>query len=335
MIAVLGKCCPVRTERVPAGLDFAEEPYVSAFRLMDPMTFHNPYYFIGCPVWNCPHWKGSVYAPKAAKDKWLGQYASLFNTVEGNSTFYGIPAVETFRRWGERAGDGFRFCLKFPRAITHDQMLVGAAAETNAFLDGLFALDRAGRLGPTFLQLGPRFAPHQLEALAAYLKSLPSEFTYAVEVRHLDWFTEPAAAALNQLCREQRVDRVIFDSRPLYSAPPTDPIEAASQTRKPKSPIHHFVTGESPMLRLVGRNDLDTVTPWIEEWVPQVVNWIAEGKRPIVFTHAPDDQFAPEFARRFHNRLVERLVERYGSELPELQPVRQWPHAAPVQRSLF
>ncbi|MFK7767195.1 MAG: DUF72 domain-containing protein [Mariniblastus sp.] len=291
------------------------------------MSFQNELYLLGCPVWSCPQWKGSVYSPKAPKDRWLSHYSSVFNTVEGNSTFYGIPHPKTFQKWADRTEPGFKFCLKFPRAVSHEKELLNADAETDQFLKGLEILHAADRLGPTFLQLGPHFGPTQFNSLAAYLEQLPTEFPYAVEVRHPDWFGEPAESALDQVLRGLGIDRVIFDSRPLYSALPTDPIEAAAQQRKPKIPIRKTITGISPMLRLIGRNDLTTVKPWVEEWAEEVANWIDVGLKPIVFAHVPDDQFAPEFAMMFHNELA-KLVD-------EIKPLEEWKYAAPTQRELF
>lgn len=288
---------------------------------------HSPLYQLGCPVWSCPHWRGSVYSTKAPKTKWLNHYSTVFNTVEGNSTFYGIPAPETFQRWANQTAEGFQFALKFPRSISHDAQLVGADAQTQQFLSGLNILKQANRLGPTFLQLSPNFSPVGFAALELYLRSLPTEMPFAVEVRHHDWFVDPAESRLNSLLRELRMDRVIFDSRPLYSSPPSTQAEQISQTRKPKVPIRTDVTSDFPMLRLVGRDDVSLVQPWIEEWVPIVADWISQGLRPFVFTHAPDDQFAPELARNFHNALAQ--------EVDQLEPLDQWPFEQPKQQNLF
>ncbi|MEM9410921.1 MAG: DUF72 domain-containing protein, partial [Planctomycetota bacterium] len=76
-------------------------------------------YRIGCPVWSCPQWRGSVYRPKSPRTNWLREYSEVFTTVEGNSTFYGLPKLETFQRWADETADHFRFVLKFPRSITH------------------------------------------------------------------------------------------------------------------------------------------------------------------------------------------------------------------------
>lgn len=289
-------------------------------------------YHLGCPVWACDGWRGTLFAEKAPRRAFLAQYSAAFDTVEGNSTFYGLPSLETARRWADESVDGFRFALKFPRTISHDQRLVAAARETADFLEVLSVLDEAGRLGPSFLQLPPDFEASRFDVLVLYLRGLPGEWPFAVEVRHESWFDDgPHEGRLDALLREVGMDRVTFDTRALYSAPPSDDWECVSQTRKPLVPLRHTVTGRHPFVRFVGRNDIGSVTRWIEEWADVVADWIDGGYEPYVFTHAPDDRCAPEFARTFHAAIRERL--------PDTPDLPEWPGeieaARPVQRSLF
>ena len=279
------------------------------WRLFSTAEMKSKHFYLGCPVWACPHWKGTVYSASAARHRWLAEYSNTFNTVEGNSTFYGIPSEDTFRRWADETADGFRFVLKFPRIISHENELIGAAPELDLFLNGLAVLKEAHRLGPTFLQLSPTFSPQKFGRLEKFLRSLPVQFNFAVEVRHYDFFQPSVEKEFNHLLKELAIDRVIFDSRPLYSAPPEDEIEEVSQQRKPKVPLRKEVTGRFPILRLIGRNRLELIQPWIDEWSETIADWIDSGLKPFVFTHAPDDQFAPEFARLFHNALSRRVKQ--------------------------
>ena len=194
-------------------------------------------------------------------------------------------------------------------------------------LKGLRILHHANRLGPTFLQLSPSFSPVGFGALESYLRSLPTDMPFAVEVRHHDWFADPAESRLNALLSELKMDRVIFDSRPLYASPPSTQAEQISQGRKPKVPIRTDVTSEYPMLRLVGRDDVSLVQPWIDEWVPIIAGWISRGLHPFVFTHTPNDQFAPDLARNVHNALAK--------EVDSLKTIDQWPFEQPKQQNLF
>ena len=266
----------------------------------------------------------------AKRRTWLGEYSQVFNTVEGNNTFYGMPTVESAQRWADETQDGFRFALKFPRVITHEARLRLAHEETKLFLRALEVLQEANRLGPSFLQLPPQFSAREFPALESYLRQLSRSFPFAVEVRHLDFFRYSSHDdRLNELLFELGMDRVIFDSRALFHADPTDDYEAESQRRKPNLPVRPVVVGERPMLRFVGRNNVDEVEAWIEEWVPVVAEWIDRGKTPYVFTHSPNDLFAPEFAKRFHVALQ--------AVCPLVQPLPEtWPgHKHKRQRELF
>ena len=275
-------------------------------------------YFLGCPAWAHAPWVGRVFPKGTKRDDFLRQYSMLFNSVEGNTTFYGMPTLDTVRRWADESLPGFRFALKFPRSISHERQLVGAESDTKFFLSVLEILHLADRLGPSFLQLSPSFSGAQLPALAAYLRELPEEFPFAVEVRHADYFDGGRHEhALDELLLRLHVDRALFDSRALHSASPSDEHEKEAQRRKPNSPLRQTATGQRPMLRFVGRNDLEISRPWLSEWVPVVAGWLTEGRTPYVFMHSPDDLFAPSLARLFHQELSKLI--------PDLPLLPVWP----------
>ncbi len=275
---------------------------------------------LGCPVWNCDQWSDIVYPNRTPRRDWLKWYSRCFNTVEGNSTFYGLPALDSVQRWCQDTLDGFRFCLKFPRSISHELALVHAERETEQFLRIVETLASGNRLGPSFLQLGPDFGPDRIAILERYLERLPKDYPWAVEVRHPGWFDQSTKeSSLTQLLAARAIDWVIFDSRALYQLPPEDAIERESQQRKPKTPLRNHVTGRQPMLRLIGRNRLELVDDYIEYWADTVAIWVRSGLRPIVFTHAPDDAHAPAFARRFWKSLRIRL-QLASKDLPAPPP---------------
>jgi uncharacterized protein YecE (DUF72 family) len=275
-------------------------------------------YFLGCPIWASPDWVGKVFTPTAKRGDWLRQYSAAFNTVEGNSTFYGLPAPEAVRRWIGETQPDFRFALKFPRTISHDRQLLAADYETNQFIDVLAQLQEGGRLGPSFLQLPPQFSARHFSLLEEYLRKLPTVFPYAVEVRHADFFDSgPNEQRLNELLSELSIDRVLMDTRPLFSLPPTDGFEADAQRKKPRVPLRTTVTGTRPLVRIIGRDDPALLEKWCVEWATIVANWIRDGLTPYVFTHAPHDLFAPDIARMFHDHVMRQL--------PGLSPLSPWP----------
>ncbi|MEE2639850.1 MAG: DUF72 domain-containing protein [Planctomycetota bacterium] len=284
-------------------------------------------YYLGCPVWACEHWKGKLYPRNSRRGDWLPLYSQAFGTVEGNATFYGLPTISTVQKWASQTEDGFRFALKFPRSISHECRLAGARAETDLFCECLEILLDADRLGPSFLQLPPDFGGEEFFRLEEYLRALPEKFPVAVEVRHGDYFQDPFKSRLLELLCALKMDRVIFDSRALFHFPPGDLTESEARRRKPKVPILKDVTGEFPFVRLVGINRIEKLDPWIEEWTNELAGWIRQGKTPYLFTHTPNDAFAPEFARKFHLSLQDKVEH--------LAPLPEWKGKGEQQMDLF
>jgi uncharacterized protein YecE (DUF72 family) len=164
-----------------------------------------------------------------------------------------------------------------------------------------------------------------LAKLESFLRRLPADYPYAVEPRHGDFFESGSCErAFDQLLSELAMDRVILDSRALYSAPAEDDGEAEAQERKPRLPIHRRPTGLRPMVRFVGRNQVEPSRPWIHEWAIQVAQWIRGGLDPYMFTHTPTDQFAPAMARAFHLELARHVGGLADMSLwpGETEPVR-------------
>lgn len=273
----------------------------------DPARRNRPF-FIGCPVWASELWKGTLFTRRLSRNQMLEQYSRVFNTVEGNSVFYGLPTDDALKRWIEHTSEGFRFALKFPRVISHDKELAGAAEETKEFLRVLETLAKGDRLGPSFLQLSPHFSPLQFKALKQYLRNLPREFSYALEVRHADFFDQGEnEKRLADLLVENGVSNVMLDSRPLFAKAPADESETISQRRKPRTPVRSQAIGEQPTLRLIGRNDVASLELWSQSWAKIIARWVGQGAAPYVFTHTPDEAFAPAFGRLLYSKLQAEL----------------------------
>ena len=54
---------------------------------------------IGCSGWNYAHWRERVYPKGLPQRRWLERYATLFYTVEVNTTFYRLPRREAVASW--------------------------------------------------------------------------------------------------------------------------------------------------------------------------------------------------------------------------------------------
>ena len=265
------------------------------------------HYHLGCPIWAKKEWVGELFAARTRSTEFLSQYASVFNAVEGNTTFYALPSPASVSKWKEQTPDGFQFCFKFHRAISHEKGLLSATGETHRFLETLSPL--GNRLGPFFVQLPGAFGPERLDVLEAFLTELPPDFQYAVEVRHPEFFAPGSGEAdLNLLLSKLRIDRVVFDTRGLHAAEPNRPFIREAQRRKPKVPARFVATADRPFVRFVGHPNVEENSPLLGEWAAVIAEWINAGKHPYVFMHAPDDFYAPRLARHFHRLLYEHLA---------------------------
>lgn len=272
-------------------------------------------YHLGCTVWSLKEWVGNFYSDDAKQSDYLSEYSSVFNAVEGNTSFYNIPNKKTLRNWRKATPDGFKFCFKFHRSITHQNRLSNIEDDVMRFLETFDPI--VDRLGPFHIQLPPQFSPNELGKLEELLKILPSNFSYAVEVRHEDFFDHGAKEhRLNRLLKSYNIDRVIFDTRKLHAMKSSEPSILEAQKKKPKVPVRFDNTGSRPFVRFVGSNDPASNEPHLKEWAIVVADWIKEGLHPYVFTHSPDKVSQPPIAKKFHQLL---------SGLIDMNPMPAWP----------
>ncbi|HPE61670.1 MAG TPA: DUF72 domain-containing protein [Thiolinea sp.] len=276
-------------------------------------------YYLGAPLWANKAWKGCFFSNTARPADFLAQYAGFFNAVEGNTTFYSVPSAAMVQRWLASTPAGFHFSFKFPRTITHEAHLQHCAAEVTAFLARMAPLGE--RLQPFMIQLPGRFGPESLTVLTQFLDTLPTDYRYAVEVRHPAFFTDPACrVAYDRELEARGVDRVIFDSRPVHAAPALDQPTREAQERKPRLPVQLDVTASRPLLRYIGHPVLAENRCWLLPWAAQTARWLADGLVPHVFLHTPGNLEVPALAQLFHALLQERL--------PDLPPLPAFPAAS-------
>jgi uncharacterized protein YecE (DUF72 family) len=142
---------------------------------------------LGCQGWTYPDWVGTFYPPGAKQETLLPFYASVFDTVELDNTFYRAPRPSVARSWARHTPAHFRFSAKVPRALTHEAGLRGVAA---ALADFARALEPLGeKLGPLLVQLPAEFTRDEdtFAALAQFLAAAPAGLRLAVEFRHRSW----------------------------------------------------------------------------------------------------------------------------------------------------
>ena len=153
---------------------------------------------IGCSGWNYATWKATFYPPGCPASRWLEHYATIFDTVEVNTTFYRLAKRDSVARWVEQTPDGFVFAVKASRYLTHMKRLTDLGRGLERLYAPLEPLIEAGRMGPMLWQLPPNFARDD-ERLAFALRNLPPG-RHVFEFRHPTWFVAPVYAALRERC---------------------------------------------------------------------------------------------------------------------------------------
>jgi uncharacterized protein YecE (DUF72 family) len=151
---------------------------------------------IGCSGWNYQDWRERVYPRGCSPSRWLEHYATLFNTVEVNATFYRLPTRGAVARWVEQTPDDFLFALKASRYLTHMKRLTDLGGGVERFYERIDPLVRSPKLGPVVWQLPGNFHRDD-ERLARALRALPRG-RHAFEFRHASWFCDDVVALLRE-----------------------------------------------------------------------------------------------------------------------------------------
>jgi uncharacterized protein YecE (DUF72 family) len=160
---------------------------------------------IGCSGWNYHGWRERVYPKGLPPRRWLEHYATLFDTVEVNATFYRLPNVSAVEGWVAQTPGDFEFAVKASRYLTHIKRLTDLADGVARFYERIQPLADSPKLGPLLWQLPANFRRDD-DRLGAALAALPAG-RHCFEFRHESWFTEP----VYELLREHGMALVIGD----------------------------------------------------------------------------------------------------------------------------
>jgi uncharacterized protein YecE (DUF72 family) len=255
---------------------------------------------LGTSSWQFDGWRGVFYPEGLPRQDQLAFYAQHFDTVESNTSFYGLPRPSTLVNWVETVPPGFSFCLKFPRAISHGKRLHECSEETWAFLDVVRSLGAAA--APAFLQLPPDFTRKRYgKTLADYLDWLAGQrgdLRIGVEVRAADLMT----AAFARFLAERGFALVIVDrvgSPDLYGV--WDELIEANQA----PPF--------ALLRWIGddkqgpKGDAEITAPrdaQLDTWAERLAAWATRGLEIFGYMHNPYEGHSPASVRRLKSRLA-------------------------------
>lgn len=150
---------------------------------------------IGCSGYNYKDWRGKFYPEKMAQKNWLEFYASVFDTVEINNTFYKFPRENTLNEWRDKVPSNFKFTLKGHRYITHRKKLKEVDRSISEFQDLTRFLKQT--MGCFLWQL-PGNLHRNDEKLNQFCQALDGRRKNVIEFRHESWFHEEVYAILRE-----------------------------------------------------------------------------------------------------------------------------------------
>jgi uncharacterized protein YecE (DUF72 family) len=258
---------------------FQEDISTINFKLPDPPIFAQDLIpiptseeieiFIGSSVWSDKDFKGHFYPEKTAQKNFLIEYAKQFKSVEVNSTRYGTPRESTLNTWKNSVPDDFRFSFKMPQIISMRKNLLSKDVLFR-LEEFILAIDKMGKkAGTTFILLQNNFSKERLSELEEFLKELPQEQEFAVEIRN------PKVNQSYELCQllnNYNIANVITD------------------TAGERNVVHKLPTNNTAFIRFVGNGLVDTDYTRIDEWVKQFNIWIKQGIRKIYCLHHQPNQ---------------------------------------------
>jgi len=248
-----------------------------------------PDLYVGCAKWNSRDLKN--FYPNGVKDE-LEYYATQFNAIELNATFYRNYSENQIATWRDKTPANFKFFPKINRYTSHRKWLLDVQSEVESFLYNVSAFDE--KLGTIFLQLRDNFSPEYFDRVVDFIENWPRKLSLAVEFRHPDWHGDAAVANdLYQLLEEHNIANIIVD------------------TAGRRDLLHMRLTNSEAFIRYVGANH-PTDYSRLDDWVQRLKSWSEQGLEHIYFfVHQNDEQESPQLSAHF----IDLMNKEVGTNL--------------------
>jgi uncharacterized protein YecE (DUF72 family) len=214
---------------------------------------------IGCAGWSILSRHRALFD---AEGSHLARYASRFDAVEINSSFYRSHADTTYARWAAQVPADFRFSVKLPKAVTHEAGLRRCGPQLTRFADEVGGLGR--RLGGVLVQLPPSLA-FNARVADTFFATLRRRFVCAIacEPRHSSWFLP----GVDALWRRYDVSRVAADPARVPEAARPGGAGRWTYFRWHGSPRMYYDAYDEPRLQALAAEVLATTRARRSGWV--------------------------------------------------------------------
>ena len=244
---------------------------------------------IGCAKWNKTDLKG--FYPKGTKDE-LTYYATQFNSIELNATFYGMPSAEQVQTWKEKTPKDFKFFPKITNTVSHFRRLLNITDVVTQFATAVLNFNE--KLGMVFLQLHDNFKPKDYDRLEKFIKDWPKEIPLAIELRNNEWFSdEEVFEKTMKLFEEKNITNIIVD------------------TAGRRDMLHMRLTTTSAFIRYVGAN-AESDYARLDDWLQRLTDWKKLGLQNLYFfVHQNLEKASPLLSAHF----IEQMNKVWGTEI--------------------
>ena len=242
--------------------------------------------YVGCAKWNRQDLKG--FYPRGTKDE-LAYYATQFNSIELNATFYKIPDAAQVQTWRDKTPEAFKFFPKINQSISHMRRLNNVEQLAEAYCDNIVHFEE--KLGMVFLQLHNNFGFKNFDRLASFIEKFPKAIPLATEVRHHEWFDDvKASSAYYDLLEKHQVTNILVD------------------TAGRRDLLHMRLTTPTAFVRYVGANHPDSEYKRLDDWVDRLAQWVGQGLTNIYFfVHQNLEKESPTLSAYFINKINQQL----------------------------
>jgi uncharacterized protein YecE (DUF72 family) len=271
----------------PETIDFTlPQDHIGTKRILNTVKDDNvPDIYVGCAKWNRADLKG--FYPRGTKDE-LKYYASQFNSIELNATFYRIFPAEQFETWYNKTPEGFKFFPKLNQEISHYKRLQNIEGVVDQYLYNASHLKE--KLGTVFLQMHSNFTTKDFDKVVAFAENWPKSIPLAMEFRHTDWYNDKVVSEdLYQLLEGLNISNVIVD------------------TAGRRDLMHMRLTNSTAFVRYVGANHSSDYGR-LDDWIERLKLWKEQGVKEIdFFIHQNIEEESPLLSAYFIKQVNEKL----------------------------
>lgn len=272
------------------GIDFTLPPDHADTRKVLASAAEGPLMvYVGCAKWNKNELRG--FYPRGTKDE-LPYYASHFNAIELNATFYNLPSPKQIEVWRDKTPENFKFFPKISKQISHFNQL-GNKPLIDKYCSTIGHFEP--KLGMVFLQMSEQFRYTKIDVLENFVARFPKYIPLAVELRHSEWFNDPE--------KSERVYRLLLEN---------SCANVIVDTARYRNLLHMRLSTPVAFVRFVGANVPHSDRSRLNDWAIRIAEWIDMGLRQIYFfVHQNTEVESPLLTSYF----IEKLNAHTGLRL--------------------